>query len=93
MTRLSNELATLVRKARRPGAPTGAPERAVARLDDWEQALIAIVDPDSPRLHDRGRPPVLVRPRIPSVPKNFRPIPVHSVIQLRLDDCLATIGA
>ena len=100
MTRLSNELAAIVRaararrppavgeargpgapgvasagaararrapaagEARGPAAPGAAPAGAatgalatptVARLDDWEQVLIAVVDPRSPRLTDRER--------------------------------------
>ncbi|HQJ98398.1 MAG TPA: glutamate synthase-related protein, partial [Thermoleophilia bacterium] len=100
MTRLSNELAAIVRaararrppavgeargpgapgvasagaararrapaagEARGPAAPGAAPAGAAtgalatptaARLDDWEQVLIAVVDPRSPRLTDRER--------------------------------------
>jgi glutamate synthase domain-containing protein 2 len=58
VTRLSNELAGMAREARGPGAPSGAPGaagRAGARLGDWEQVLVAVVDPESPRLTDPGR--------------------------------------
>jgi glutamate synthase domain-containing protein 2 len=56
VTRLSNELAGMAREARLPaGASAGAARRAAARLDDWEQVLMAIVDPRSPRLADADR--------------------------------------
>ncbi len=55
MTRLSNELAGIAREARGVLAP-----RADARLDDWEQVLLAIVDPHSARLADPDRTLALV---------------------------------
>ena len=50
VTRLSNELAAVAPEARRRRRRRR--RRAGARLDDWEQVLVAIVDPESPRLAD-----------------------------------------
>ena len=58
MTRLSNELASVAMGARGAGAGDGA--RRAARLDQWEQVLIALVDPQSPRLADPARTRALV---------------------------------
>jgi len=60
MIRLGNELAGIAREARARAAASALADRAEARLDDWEQALIAIVDRDSPRLADRARTLALV---------------------------------
>ena len=42
------------------GATHRAATRVEARLDDWEQVLVAIVDPRSPRLVDPGRTAALL---------------------------------